>query len=250
MRVAVGIPAWQDYELILQTIRSVHALEPDVIIVADGWIRDVVNPAGGVAGLPATAGRDERLRALAVTPDKVPCRWISIDVWRSQSEKRTVLLDEARLAGCDWLLQIDADEQLHNGELLRPMLAAAGDADVFPVPFEYAPGEWHGTLWKCVRVAAWRRWVAASDLLEHVDGTVYQVCTDGNRAPHVAELDDADLRRGLPWSSHHADERPAGRRAIRLGELEHVLEPLPANPPRPAYPTLDARPLERLLSTP
>lgn len=248
MRIAVGIPVWQDYDLILRTLRSLRPLEPDLIIVADGWIRDVVNPAGGVAGLPATATRDERMRAIALTGPP-PCRWISIDVWRSQSEKRTVLLDEARICDCDWLLQIDADEQLHNGELLRPMLEHVDERfGVFPVPFEYAPGEWYGTLWKCVRVAAWRRWLAASDLLEDWNGDAWQVVTDGNRAPHAAELVDADLRRGLPWISHHADERPAGRRAIRLGDLEHVLEPLPTDPPRPAYPTLDARPLEQVSS--
>lgn len=240
MRLAVGIPVWQDYDLILATLRSVQPLKPDVIIVADGWTKGMIPPAG--LELDALAKRAERLRILeaAGTP---PLRYLAIPIWRSQSEKRTVILEEARAGGCDWLLQIDADEQLHNGELLRPMLEKAPAwASCFPVPFEWAPGEWYGTLWKCVRVAAWRRWVAACDLLETMAGDVYQVVTPDNRAPHAAELADADLRRGLPWISHHADERPAGRRQIRVGELEHDLEPLPGDAPRPAYPTLDAVP--------
>lgn len=247
MRIAVGIPCWEDYDLILETLRSVQPLEPAVIIVADGWIRGVGEDPW-LAGLQPVARREQRLRILEAS-GRPPLRYLSIPIWRSQSEKRTVILEEARAGRCDWLLQIDADEQLHNGELLRPMLEQAPAwSSCFPIPFEWAPGEWHGTLWKCVKVAAWRRWVAASDLLETIDGDVYQVCTPGNRAPHVAELDDADLRRGLPWISHHADERPVGRRQLRVGELEHDLEPLPANPPRPAYPTLDARPLEQVSS--
>ncbi len=157
--------------------------------------------------------------------DRPPPPWlpelahISSHPWDSQSQKRTWLLDKARQLGCDWLLQIDADERLHGAAKLREWLPSWG-YDAFPLPFQVEPDQLLCATWKCLRVAAWSRVVAGGAYIEHADGNVYCVVPPDGRPP-------AEASSFLPWISHHPDERPEGRRMIRLGELEEALEPPP-----------------------
>lgn len=250
MKLAVGIPAWADLELAVETIASVRDVA-DVICVADGWIEGVGGSRGEVeaAGLELV-GDDRAVKRLLWAAYPAELAYDARPVWVSQSQKRTALLDWAREEGCDWLLELDADERLENPGLLRPMLEQAPHfADVFPVPFEYAAGEWYGTLWKCVRVDRWRRWVAACDLLEYVDRSVYLAVAPGNRAPHTADLTDEQIHGGLPWISHHPAARRDGRRELRIGDVEHDLEPIsPSASYLPAIPTLHAQPFGGLQS--
>lgn len=209
MKIAAGIITWQDGPVLERAIASVRDA-CDVVILADGAIAGVDRQ-----GLPTvTPG----LRELPV--DKVIGD--SGGVWSSQSAKRTALLDEARAFGCDWLLQIDADERLKNAHLLRRWLVHY-PGDTFPIPFQFTANADPVSLgaWKLLKVHRWMRIVSQGGYVEHVDGNVYAVWSQtGQRAP-------VGFERMLPWISHHPDERPPGRAAIRLGEWEGILEQRP-----------------------
>lgn len=146
---------------------------------------------------------------------------IAAHVWPSQSAKRTWLLQKAQSLGCDWLIQIDSDERLHGAGKLRGYLTS-WQGDAFPIPFEVDPGKVLGATWKVLRTAAWVRTVAGGAYIEHANGIVYCVCP-----PDGGPLANHQY---LPWISHHPEERPEGRRSIRLGVLEDSLEPPPFVP--------------------
>lgn len=234
MRIALGIITWQDgLDNVQATVASAAALRVDALLVADGVIDGV--PAGELGD--TSPGIHESVSRCSAARNVVESRR-----WSSQSEKRTWLLEQAREQGCEWLVQIDADERLHNAALLRTYLEG-WTADAFPLPFEVDPGVLLGATWKCLRAPAWPRVVAGGAYLEHVDGNTYCAVPPGNRAPMAETFENLDVYRSIvPWLSHHPDERPAERRAIRLGELEHDLEP-PPHVPYYDTPSLRARPL-------
>lgn len=205
MRIAAGVIAWHDGpELLARTFESVAGVA-DELIVVDGIVAGI--DAGGLDELtplddiPAVEGAH-----LIQAPNL------------TQSGKRTVMLEAARELGCDWLLSIDADERLHDvGAGLRAYLAAER-RDYWPIPFQYENGgPAKLAAWKCVRVPAWRRVASQGGFLEHASGTVYAVWNTQN-APD-------GFQSWLPWLSHHPDERPPQRAGIRLGVVEHELEP-------------------------
>jgi hypothetical protein len=200
-----------------KTVESLGGIQ-DELLIADGMINAVPQ-----SGLPLT---EEHIG------EWFPDAHISSHVWDSQSVKRTWLLEKARSLRCDWLLQIDADERLHNGDRLKAWLPTWG-GDAFPIPFQVEPWQLLCATWKCIRVGAWTRVAAGGAYIEHVDGTVYCVVPPDGRVPDGAE-------KFLPLLTHHPDERPPGRRDIRLGELENSLEPPP--PDAPEYRPLDLRP--------
>ena len=215
MKLAVGIPTWRDGRHMLEaTIDSLDGIA-DELIIADGLIRGVETDLGHLSEWLPEDG--EHVHVIQ-------------RYWRTQSEKRTWLLERARELGCDWLLQIDADERLHNAGRLKAWLPT-WSADAFPVPFEVDPGRWLGASWKCVRVAAWRRVVAGGAYLEHADGNTYCVVPEDGIGPGVRYLAASpELYATLPWISHHPQEREGVRVRIRLGELEDWLEPPPEVP--------------------
>jgi hypothetical protein len=213
-RLAVGIITWEDGEAMLQqTIASLQGIA-DELLIADGAITGI-----NLQGLPVTSAW------VPAGADRAEPSWLPADThvssheWPSQSVKRTWLLDKARQLGCDWLLQIDADERLHGAAKLREWLPSWG-YDAFPLPFQVEPDQLLCATWKCLRVGAWARVVAGGAYIEHADGNVYCVVPPDGRPPAAAAS-------FLPWISHHPDERPEGRRMIRLGELEEALEPPP-----------------------
>lgn len=236
MKLAVGIITWQDgVDNIDAAFESCADAQPDVRLLCDGVIAGV--DAGDLAD--TTPGLADEKTAHPALPWSYEC---ASRRWSSQSAKRTWLLDKAREHDCDWLLQIDADERLHNAHLLRPFLDG-WPADAFPVPFEVDPGVMLGATWKCLRVDAWRQVVSGGAYIEHVNGTVYCVTPPGNIAPGVERFDNLEsYRRIAPWLSHHPDLRPEGRKQIRLGEVEHVLEP-PPHVEGYLTPSLHARPV-------
>ncbi len=219
-KLAVGIITWADgKEMLDKTVESLGGIA-DELLIADGVIRGVDRTSGNLApflDFPAV-----ELRMGEWFPDA----HISSHVWDSQSVKRTWLLEKARSLRCDWLLQIDADERLHNGDRLKAWLPTWG-GDAFPIPFQVEPWQLLCATWKCIRVGAWTRVVAGGAYIEHVDGTVYCVVPPDGRVPDGAE-------KFLPLLTHHPDERPPGRRDIRLGELENSLEPPPPDAPSSA----------------
>lgn len=215
MRLAVGIPTWRDGQHMLEaTIASLDGIA-DELLIADGLIHGVDTDLGHLSEwLPADGPHVQIIQRH----------------WRTQSEKRSWLLERARELGCDWLLQIDADERLHNAAKLKAWLPTWA-ADAFPVPFEVDPGKMLGASWKCLRVAAWRRVVAGGAYLEHADGNTYCVVPEDGIGPGVRHMAaDANLYSILPWISHHPHEREGVRALVRLGELEDWLEPPPQVP--------------------
>lgn len=216
MKLAVGIITWQDGRHMLeQTIASLDDIQ-DELIVADGLIENIPTELGHVSDLdwlPTTEHTHVIQR-----------------FWTSQSAKRTYLLLKAKELGCEWLLQIDADERLHNAAFLKEWLPTwAGDA--FPIPFEVDPGHLLGASWKCLRTAAWQRVTAGGAYLLHARGIEYCVVPPSGTGPAVDYLRSEEVGAwSLPWLSHHYDERIGERRLIRLGDLEHDLEPVPDVP--------------------
>ena len=198
-----------------QTLESVAGIH-DELIVADGLIQNIWTELGHISDL-----------------DWLPSSetvHVQQGYWASQSAKRTFLLLKAKELECDWLLQIDADERLHNGELLREWLPSwAGDA--FPLPFQVNADQLLGASWKCLRTAAWQRVTSGGAYLLHADGTEYCVVPPDGRGALVEylRLAEVDAWR-LPWLSHHPEERLGERKLIRLGDLEHDLEPVPDVP--------------------
>lgn len=249
IKLAVGVITWNDGdEMLRKSIGSVAAIA-DELLIADGLIEGV-----GSGGLPPiTEGLlDGRLDAIlegaeldaGLEPGALPPPYVTQHSWKGQAEKRTWLLNKARTLKCDWLLQLDADERLHNPEKLAAWLPSWA-YDAFPIPFQVEPHQLLCATWKCLRVDAWARIVAGGAFIEHTNGTVYCVVPAHGRPPDGSEGI-------LPWISHHPDERPAERRAIRLGELEEILEPPPMDSPYFEPPSLEARSMlePRFMSTP
>lgn len=195
--IAAGICTWQDGPALENCLESIRP-HVDHIYTADG----------------AFAGFDTK---------GIPTG----HVWAKQSLKRDALLQACRAGGYDWLLQIDADEQLHRGDQLRYWLNDWPD-DCFPLGF-YFEGDRGGgviqpALWKLIRVRAFRRVVSQGAYLEHANGQTYVL---------FWELDD-DQRIDLaarPYLTHHPELRPPVRREMRFNELEGLIEPPPRGVP-------------------
>lgn len=205
MRIAAGVITWRDGDELL--IRCLNSVGPfvDELVLVDGLI------AGVETDLPAWTPL-ERFERAGVHVERV--------YGATQARKRNVLLGTARRLGCDWLLQIDADERLENGELLRPKLAALpAGADYFAIPFQFDELVLRPLGWKCLRVDRWRECVARNG---------YMIDRAG-RYRHTSSLEgiDASTLSSSPWISHHPEERTGPRSAIRLGVIEHELEPAP-----------------------
>lgn len=203
MRIAAGVITWRDGDELL--IRCLNSVGPfvDELVLVDGLI------AGVDTTLPAWTPL-ERFERAGVHVERI--------YGATQARKRNVLLGAARRLGCDWLLQLDADERLENGPLLRLFLHAT-DGDCFPIPFAYDELVCRSLGWKCLRVERWRECVARNGYMIDRAGRLRDLS-----APDT--IDRAELS-VLPWISHHPDERDGARAAIRLGELEHELEPAP-----------------------
>lgn len=218
--IAHGLFTWQDGRLALEASLRSTAGFVDHVLIADGLIDGVPD-----LGLP----HHSDLSWLAEPSDWLPRR-LPISSgdgrgyfpWSSLSAACSWLLATARVYGADWLLFVDADQELHNGDLLEPWLAA-WEGDAFPIQRIDGPGRPMVCPWQAIRVSAFRRFVSGCYVLETTAGDLVNLVPDG--------LGPETLLQTRPWISHHPERRPQWRAAHRLGSLETILEPPPAGVP-------------------
>lgn len=212
--LAALIPTWRDGPAALATAVRTALTAADAVVVLDGGYEGVVHPHE--ADTPELFGSsfldDPRVHAYRVG-----------GLWKSQAQKRNALLGFAHELGATWALHIDADEQLHGGQVLRRALEEWTEP-AYPIAFESIPGAgFIPAAFKCFRIDRFMFAAASSivvDLLDE-DHPVYAL---SGEAPPAGWAD----RRPLAYITHHPERRPPARRHIRLGELEHDLEPAPA----------------------
>lgn len=122
-------------------------------------------------------------------------------------------LDEAERRGCQWCLQIDCDEVLVNGHLLRPLLESGRISIAYPLPRIEEDGGWSVMPFKCVELPAT---LAASCDHFVIAGETWRL--SGYPAPEE-HLRPALLE--LPYLLHEPSRRQPAR-PVRLGAVEHL----------------------------
>lgn len=134
--------------------------------------------------------------------------------WLTISAKMNWLLAEAKRRNCDWMLLLDADEELHNGHHLRLYLESydAGAA-AFPITRREL-GRVTRTPWHLVRTEWVRRYLRGVTVCELADGRIVDLLSDS--------LESTGAISQEPYITHHPERRPPWRQAIRLGEYEHL----------------------------
>ena len=223
MKIAHGLFVWQEPQEALEACLRSTVPYVDEVIIADCLIDGVPD-----LGLPWHTD----LAWLAEPSDWLPDHIAissrasglhppSLAPWPSLSAACTWILGKARQLGCEWLLYIDADQELHNGIALRPTLEAWPTSLV-----TYSIGRQdktrHPCPWQCVHVPSLTRYVAGCYIVELADGSTVNLVPDEAEMPVMA---------GAPWISHHPERRPPWRRHQRLGEFETILEPPPPRVP-------------------
>ena len=154
---------------------------------------------------------------------------------RGRFESEAAMRDTGRLwalecAGADWYLQIDADEWLVHGELLRPILAHWRH-DAYPLPYLLEDGTL--MLAPCKLIRADAAIAAHCDFIRLPSQPEQVYCLSGYQAP--LELRDAMLE--LPHLAHEPWRRAeAGDEKPRLSADELRLEPRPEAPQWPLPP--------------
>lgn len=196
-RVCAGVATWQDGPALANAVASVRDHVDEVVIV-DGLI-DGVDPQG----LPWYSN----LAGLSSLSSHVESR-----LWRSQAQQRTHCLEAARELGCEWLLVIDADEQLHGGQDLGRLVRAAEAMRLECLALPVDGGS--RLAIRLLETASFSRYLQGAHTLEHVDGSAVALPSFQYK-----------LQPGELWIEHRPELRPAGvRRQIRLGELQCALE--------------------------
>lgn len=216
MRIAHGAFLWQDGRVALEACLRSTVPHVDEVILADGLIDGVPD-----LGLPWHSD----LAWLADPSDFLPDHMAISSKsslpgerpWPTLSAACNWLLGKARALDCDWLLIVDADQELHNGDALRAWLDSY-DGDALPITRQEKNVRML-VPWQCIRVAAFTRYIAGTYILEHADGRTVNLVPDEGTAQHYLP--------SAPWISHHPERRPPWRRAQRLGQYETVLEPPP-----------------------
>lgn len=207
-RIAHGLFTWQDGRTALEaSLRSTAGIV-DEVIIADGLIQGV--DPGDLPWLSDLSF----LSTASYLPASVP---VSGKEWRGLSAMCNFILETARERGCEWVLFVDGDQELHDGARLREWLRS-WPADAFPIS-RVDNGRPHPCPWHCVRVGAFHRYLAGCWCLEHRRLGPVSLVPD-----RVAPM----LPPSAPWLSHHPERRPPKRQAVtRLGQLEVKLEPPP-----------------------
>jgi hypothetical protein len=210
LRIAHGLFTWQEPQPMMEACLRSTAGIIDELIIADGLVQGI--DPGGYPFLSDLSW----LQDANYLPRSVP---ISAKEWRNLSSMCTWILHKAKQLDCDWLLYIDSDMELHNGDNLREWLAAyTGDA--FPIT-RVDNGLRHACPWHLIRVSAFSRYVAGCFIVEHERFGECTLVPDG--MPELAP-------ESAPWISHHPERRPPGRHEIRFGYMETILEPPPHVP--------------------
>ena len=140
---------------------------------------------------------------------------IGVTPWPSIGACANWILAKARQLDVDWLLNVEADEELHDASDLRARLAAL-PAGTLSVPL--ARVEPSGVIAAC----NWKL-LNARLVARYLNGHVVEL-HDGRRIDLVAP-GQIDIWPG-PWLSHHPERRPPWRRHIRLGDYENVTDPI------------------------
>lgn len=206
MRICAGIISWQDGPALRNAVASVYG-HVDEIVIVDGIIAGI-DPQGlppyDDPGDAEETDMNEMRREFGAR--------VHVCAFQAQAAKRTKLLRYCQrdYYNCDWLLVIDADEQLNNGEQLREWLGRHDER----LPSISLPTDDGFILSvRLLHVASWRRYVVGAHTLEDKQGRLVQL-----------------MRRQLqtrppgPWVEHWPELRPEPRRAIRLGALAATLE--------------------------
>lgn len=218
MRVAHGLFLWQEPRSVLEPCLRSTVPHVDEVIIAEGLIEGV--PDLGLA--PHTD-----LAWLAEPSDWLPEHiWISshendggILPWSSIAAACDWILAKARALHCDWLLFVDADQELHEGESLKPWLADLGQWPVAPLGRREPDGKAMPVLWQLLNVHAVRRYLSGCHVVELASGPKVSLVPPGPLSywPVGAPA--------VPWLSHHPERRPPWRRSMRLGAYENLTEP-------------------------
>ena len=214
--VAHGLFLWQEDRPTLEAcLRSVTP-----------WVDRTIVAEGRIDGVPDLGlGDHSDLRWLADPSDFLPERieisshgaWPGQAPWPTLSAACTWILQTAARHGVDWLLYIDADQELHNGHHLKEVLGYA-TADTFPIRRAEPTGIQMECPWQLIRVAAFTRYLAGCYIVETTGGKKRNLVPDSLDPHHFHHP-------GFPWISHHPERRPPWRRQQRLGEFETLLEP-------------------------
>lgn len=196
----------------------------DEIIIAEGLIEGVPD-----LGL----GLHSDLAWLAEPSDFLPDRihiasragrsGEGVTPWPTLSSACTYILNKARELDCDWLLYVDADQELHNGQQLRSWLNYGGP--VYPIRRVEPDGTQRRCPWQMIRVADFRRYLAGCYVLEDSEGRTLDLVPPDQGA-FGNEVFSSEFE---PWISHHPERRPPWRRGQRLGAFETILEPPPVD---------------------
>jgi hypothetical protein len=141
---------------------------------------------------------------------------------------RSVGLERAQRMGAEWYLQLDADERLARGELLRTLLElanATGTMPAYPLPYLLESGAVMVAPFKLFRTEH-ASFVLGSDVLDFGDGP--RLCSG---IPYPEYARPALL--ALPHLRHVPSERPDA------GEHDRLSERVEGTSSRDGIPTLE-----------
>ncbi len=136
--------------------------------------------------------------------------------WSSIAAACNWILHKAQALEIDWLLLIDADQELHSGERLRDWLAAIPDNYAAPFRRSEQNGIQAAAPWQLVNPRLIRRYVAGCYIVETIDGHTRSLVPPGEIPLWPAGQ--------APWTSHHPERRPPWRRGNRLGAVEALTD--------------------------
>jgi hypothetical protein len=208
VRICAGIICWQDGPALTNAVRSVRG-HVDEIVIVDGIIAGV-DPHG----LPPYDDPGEAVERTDMNEMRRDFgARIHVCAYQTQAVKHTKLLRycSCDYYDCDWLLVIDADEQLRNGEQLRGLVDTPIAELVSFIMVTVDDGSRRAA--RLLRVREWDRYLVGAHTLESVRGNTVAL-------PSYTHTLDEDE----PWIEHRPELRPEGRREIRLGELQCALE--------------------------
>ena len=219
MRIVATILYWRDgLAAIEPCIRSIEGV-CDEIIVLDGYI---VDSAPNIDPKLVISSRLEAEEIKALSP-LVEWKTGRKGFYLQQAETRAAMTELARDSGTDWILAIDADEELHDGGKLRTILRH-WHSPFYPIAFEHELPDNKRMLvragFKCFRANVVP--VSQCSFFKLPDGKIVRAF-DTDFPP------DIDYRLLGPWISHHPERRSGERAQIRLGQVEHLIDPEPDN---------------------
>lgn len=224
MRIAHGLFLWQEPREVLEPCLRSTAPWVDEIIIAEGLIEGVPDLGLGMhSDLAWLAEPSDFLPDHVHISSRAGRSGTGYTPWPTLSKACTYLLDKARSLQIDWLLYVDADQELHNGEALRRHLEA-WPGETYPLRRAEPDGRQMMVPWQAVRVEAFARYVSGCYIVERQDGSRVNLVPSTDTSHHY-------WLPSAPWLSHHPERRPPWRRHQRLGSLEAVLEPPPVDVP-------------------